>query len=116
MRFVNLLIKPASSLCNLRCRYCFYECISNHREEKSMGVMSEDTVRVMLENAFRAADPGGTVSFMFQGGEPTVAGLPFFQRFAAEAEALSNNTVIPQQVKSIAPTPVKVCPDVLFLK
>ena len=53
-----------------------------------MGVMSEDTVRVMLENAFRAADPGGTVSFMFQGGEPTVAGLPFFQRFAAEAEAL----------------------------
>ena len=88
MRFVNLLIKPASSLCNLRCRYCFYECISNHREEKSMGVMSEDTVRVMLENAFRAADPGGTVSFMFQGGEPTVAGLPFFQRFAAEAEAL----------------------------
>lgn len=88
MRFVNLLIKPASSLCNLRCRYCFYECISNHREEKSMGVMSEDTVRVMLENAFRAADPGGTVSFMFQGGEPTVAGLPFFRRFAAEAEAL----------------------------
>ena len=24
MKFLSVLIKPASSLCNLRCRYCFY--------------------------------------------------------------------------------------------
>lgn len=24
MPYINLLIKPASSLCNMRCRYCFY--------------------------------------------------------------------------------------------
>lgn len=88
MRFVNLMIKPASSLCNLRCRYCFYECISNHREEKSMGVMSEETAELLLENVFRLVEPGGMVSFLFQGGEPTVAGLPFFVRFAEMVERL----------------------------
>ena len=25
MQYVNFLVKPASSLCNMRCRYCFYE-------------------------------------------------------------------------------------------
>lgn len=24
MKYFSMLIKPASSLCNLRCRYCFY--------------------------------------------------------------------------------------------
>lgn len=24
MPYINLLIKPASSLCNMQCRYCFY--------------------------------------------------------------------------------------------
>jgi len=88
MRFVNLLLKPASSLCNLRCQYCFYEDISNNRTEKSMGIMSESTVQVLLENSFQLVDAGGTVSFAFQGGEPTVAGLPFFEKFTTEAERL----------------------------
>ncbi|EJX10396.1 hypothetical protein EVA_01346, partial [gut metagenome] len=39
---VNLLIKPASSLCNLRCRYCFYADIADIREVDSYGVMKPD--------------------------------------------------------------------------
>ena len=78
MKNVNLLIKPASSLCNLRCRYCFYADVSDNREVKSMGVMSRETAGALIEAAFAAADEHGTVSFAFQGGEPTVAGLDFF--------------------------------------
>ncbi len=81
MKFVNLLIKPASSLCNLRCKYCFYEDEAQHRAQRSMGVMSEALADQLIRSAFDAADAGGIVSFAFQGGEPTVAGLPFFRHF-----------------------------------
>lgn len=88
MRFVNFLIKPASSLCNLRCRYCFYADEAAHRTQPSLGVMADGTVDTLLTEAFCTVEPGGAVSFAFQGGEPTVAGLEFFRQFAARAHTL----------------------------
>lgn len=88
MKHINFLIKPASSLCNLRCRYCFYTDEAQNREQQSMGIMSEETARTLIEEGFRWIEPGGTVSYAFQGGEPTVAGLPFFQFFTALARKL----------------------------
>lgn len=32
MPYINLLIKPASSPCNMRCRYCFYADEAANRE------------------------------------------------------------------------------------
>lgn len=87
MRFVNFLIKPASSACNLRCRYCFYEDEAQNREQACMGRMDSATAEKLIDRAFEASEPGGTVTFTFQGGEPTVAGLPFFEAFAACARA-----------------------------
>ena len=78
MGYVNLLIKPASSLCNMRCRYCFYEDESEHRMQKSMGIMTRETAARLIDAAFSAAGDRGAVSFSFQGGEPTMAGLDFF--------------------------------------
>ena len=89
MKFVNFLIKPASSLCNMRCRYCFYADEAALREAASAGVMSGGTAEALLRAAFEAVDEGGAVSFAFQGGEPTLAGLDFFRGFAARAEALN---------------------------
>jgi len=86
MKFVNLLIKPASSLCNLRCKYCFYEDEAKNRVHYSMGVMREELANVLIQRAFEAVDPDGIVSFAFQGGEPTVAGLPFFRHFVEETK------------------------------
>ena len=81
MKHINLLIKPASSLCNLRCRYCFYEDEASNRTQRSMGIMSEETAQPLIRQVFEAVEPGAEVSFAFQGGEPTVAGLGFFRRF-----------------------------------
>lgn len=81
MRFLNFLIKPASGSCNLRCRYCFYEDETNHRVEKSRGIMRDETMDLLIDRALNEIDPNGMVSFAFQGGEPTLAGLEFFRRF-----------------------------------
>lgn len=87
MKAINFLIKPASSLCNLRCRYCFYEYEAAHRAQKSMGIMQPETVDLLLREAFGAVEPGGSVQFAFQGGEPTVAGLDYFRGFVRKARA-----------------------------
>ena len=85
MRSLTFLIKPASSLCNMRCKYCFYEDVAASRSQKHMGIMTADTAEKIISEAFHAVSPGGTITFMFQGGEPTLAGLGFFRNFV-EAE------------------------------
>ena len=43
--------------------------------------MTEATAERIISEAFRVVSPGGMITFMFQGGEPTLAGLDFFHRF-----------------------------------
>ena len=83
---LSVLIKPASSACNLRCRYCFYADVSDSRAVKNYGIMSAETAHTLIDKAF-AASGGGTVTFAFQGGEPTLAGLDFYKDFTAYAAA-----------------------------
>lgn len=90
MQHLTFLIKPASSLCNMRCKYCFYEDVASSRRQKRMGIMSEDTARRVICEAFRAVSAGGDVNFMFQGGEPTLAGLDFFREFVAMVNTCRN--------------------------
>lgn len=78
MAWLTMLIKPASSLCNLRCAYCFYEDVSRNRAQASYGIMSEETQKCLIKRVFEYADEGVTLAF--QGGEPLCAGISFFQR------------------------------------
>lgn len=78
---LNLLIKPVSGSCNMRCRYCFYRDEMAHRDTALRGVMSRETAEALIAKALRYA--GGACTFAFQGGEPTLAGLPFFRDFTA---------------------------------
>jgi uncharacterized protein len=84
---VHLLIKPASGACNLRCKYCFYADITEKREVPSFGMMSEETLQTVVQKTLEHAS--GDVTFAFQGGEPTLRGLPFFRRLM-EYEARYN--------------------------
>ena len=81
---LSLLIKPASSLCNLRCQYCFYHSLSSSRRVSSYGMMPEAVLEQLVSRAFREGDT--QITFAFQGGEPTLRGLDFYEqlvRFAA---------------------------------
>lgn len=88
MKHLTFLVKPASDLCDLRCKYCFYADVAASREVKSRGIMSVETAGILLQKAFSAVEKGGSVTFMFQGGEPTLAGLGFFRQFVAEEARL----------------------------
>ncbi len=74
---LSLLIKPASGACQYRCRYCFYADVMNNREISNYGNMTSDTLETLVKRAMNYAE--GSVSFAFQGGEPTLAGLDFYK-------------------------------------
>ena len=76
---LSVMIKPASSLCNFRCAYCFYADEAARRETASYGMMTKETLQTLVRRAFAYAD--GPLSFAFQGGEPTLAGKDFFRFF-----------------------------------
>lgn len=76
---LTLLIKPVSGSCNIRCKYCFYFDEMQHRSVKNFGVMCEATLENMVKKSFDFAS--GVVTFAFQGGEPTLAGLDYYRTF-----------------------------------
>ena len=83
---LSILIKPASGSCNMRCRYCFYVDETLNRETENFGMMSEQTMEAVIRRCLSFAS--GSCSFGFQGGEPTLRGLDFFQKFTALADRL----------------------------
>ncbi len=88
MNTLTLLIKPASSSCNLRCRYCFYEDESENRLQKSLGIMDAQTAEQVIREAMAYIGEYGTLSILFQGGEPTLAGPAWFDSFTQTARQL----------------------------
>lgn len=77
MQCVSVLIKPASSACNMKCAYCFYEDVANSREKEFQGFLGEEQLEQVIAEAMKLAER--SCSFLFQGGEPTLAGLSFFE-------------------------------------
>lgn len=75
---LQLLVKPASGLCNMRCEYCFYTDIAGKRETASYGRMTDAVLEKMIEKALSYAE--GSCTFTFQGGEPSLAGLSYFEK------------------------------------
>ncbi len=74
---VTVMIKPVGALCNLDCTYCYYlptkTIYDGHEHKMSLGT---------LEEIFASVLPrfGQDVTIAWQGGEPTLAGLPFFRK------------------------------------
>lgn len=91
MKALSLLIKPASSACNLRCKYCFYHDLASIRNVKSYGMMSEGVIETIVKKAYESAE--NIVTFGFQGGEPTLRGLDFFKLFVELTKKYNKNNI-----------------------
>lgn len=90
---LHLMAKPVGPICNLDCSYCFYlekEQLHPPRERFSM---SDDVLRLYVQR-YIAAQPTPEVEFTWQGGEPTLLGLDFFQRAVAYQRQFAGNKVI----------------------
>lgn len=92
MSVLQLLVKPASSSCQFRCEYCFYSECSPLISQPSYGLMTEETMDHLIDSAF--SYPTTQISFAFQGGEPLLVGLNYFNRFVATVNKKNNGKKI----------------------
>lgn len=80
-RTFSTLVKPVGSRCNLDCAYCYYldkEAIYDGAEPLMDDTLLEEYIRQYI-----GGNRVDTVTFVWHGGEPTLAGLDFFRRAVA---------------------------------
>jgi uncharacterized protein len=74
----SVLVKPSGPDCNLNCTYCFYleksGLFTAERVHRMNDRILEETVRQVMQQS------GESVSIAWQGGEPTLMGLEFYEK------------------------------------
>ena len=74
-----IIAKPIGPICNLNCKYCFYlekqQLFQNKGSFRTSSEALETFIRQYIESQERPE-----VQFSWQGGEPTLLGVEFFQR------------------------------------
>jgi uncharacterized protein len=76
---IHIVAKPVGPACNLDCVYCFYlekQALYGVGEDYRM----PDEVLATFIRSYVEAQPTPVVEFVWQGGEPTLLGVDFFQR------------------------------------
>ncbi|MEM9791238.1 MAG: radical SAM protein [Planctomycetota bacterium] len=76
-RRTTLMLKPVGAMCNLRCAYCYYLPVAEGYDAPAQR-MGNDTLESILAGYLPGAPDEVTISW--QGGEPTLAGLGFYER------------------------------------
>ena len=72
------MVKPIGSACNLDCHYCYYRDKSEIYSG-AMPRMSDELLEIYIRQYIEGASQQN-VSFCWHGGEPLMAGLPFFRK------------------------------------
>ena len=72
------MVKPIGSACNLDCHYCYYRDKSEIYGN-AMPRMSEELLETYIRQYILGASQQ-TITFCWHGGEPLMAGLPFFRK------------------------------------
>ncbi|HET8883796.1 MAG TPA: anaerobic sulfatase maturase [Solimonas sp.] len=75
---LHLMAKPVGPVCNLDCDYCFYLEKEKLHAPRTKFRMSDETLRAYVRS-YIAAQNTPEVEFTWQGGEPTLMGLDFFE-------------------------------------
>ncbi len=74
----SVLIKPSGPDCNMDCVYCFYLEKSELYPQAKKHRMNKEVLREMTKQLLSQNIP--LLSIGWQGGEPTLMGLPFFEK------------------------------------
>lgn len=85
----QIMAKPAGSICNLDCKYCFYLEKPHLNQRRMDEAILEKYIRDYLDKS-----PQKEVTFLWQGGEPTLAGLDFYRQAVEFQQKYANGKKI----------------------
>ena len=75
----HVMAKPTGSLCNIQCDYCYFLDREKELKQPSSKLMSDETLERYIQS-YIEAQPNDHVVFSWQGGEPTLLGLAYFEK------------------------------------
>jgi uncharacterized protein len=75
----SIMAKPTGALCNLNCNYCYYLEKENMYEGTSSFKMDEELLETFTRKYIHE-HPSRELSFLWQGGEPTLLGIGFYEK------------------------------------
>ncbi len=74
----HVMAKPTGAICNLDCAYCFFLSKESLYPESNFR-MSDDVLKNYIKQ-YVQSQPGNEVMITWQGGEPTLMGIEFFEK------------------------------------
>src|SRR5664279_1637150 len=80
MKPFHIMAKPHGPICNLDCTYCYYLEKENLYAGSGREFRMADDVLEAYVRQYIQSQPAQHVSFAWQGGEPTLLGISFFER------------------------------------
>ena len=81
-REFQVFVKPAGSLCNLGCHYCYYLNKEHLYPKGESFRMPYDILEEFIVQHIEAS-PGSVINFSWHGGEPMILGLEYFRKIVA---------------------------------
>jgi len=78
-RSYHAMVKPVGPICNLDCAYCYYLHKEDLLGSSSKFRISDEILEAHIKQYIEGQDRGEVV-FSWQGGEPTLLGIDFFQK------------------------------------
>lgn len=90
---MHLMAKPVGPVCNLDCDYCFYLEKEQFHPRDNRSRMSDEVLRAYVQR-YIESQSSPEVEFTWQGGEPTLLGVEFFQRALAYQREFAAGKVI----------------------
>lgn len=91
---VHVMAKPSGAICNIDCKYCFYlEKEKLYPEKGKQWKMNDETLEAYVRQYIEAQNVP-EVNFAWQGGEPTLMGIEFFERAVALQAQYANGKTI----------------------
>ncbi len=84
----NVMLKPIGPICNLNCTYCYYLEKKHIYKETTNFKIPDNLLEKYIEEYIRSQQVP-VVSFVWQGGEPTLLGIDFYKKVLKLQEKFS---------------------------
>ena len=92
------MVKPVGSLCNMRCRYCYYldkAALYGYSEPRMNDGMLELYIRRSVEG-----NAAPVLSFVWHGGEPLLAGMEFYKKAVALQKKYAEGRTVENSIQT----------------
>jgi uncharacterized protein len=95
----NVLAKATGPICNLDCKYCFYLEKEKLFPDTKSWAMPDDVLEGYIRQ-YIEGQQAATISFIWQGGEPTLLGVDYFRKIVELQKKYANGKHIENGIQT----------------